>query len=257
MKIEEFNRSKEQEFLNSLVTDYKDVSPYSQIKKEIILSLIDSHITPGKECTALQLGCANGFETEQLAQRVKHLVVADGSSLFIERVKAANTYEHVEFIETLFEDLNDQSLDQRFDYIFCNYILEHVYDTHVILNNMRSLLKPEGIMFIVVPNAYALSRQLAQAMGLLTNLEDLTENDHKHGHRRVYDADRIIDDVTQCSFKVIHKHGLVLKILADFQLNKLLKDGFLTKDHILGLQKLATAENMHFADSIFLAIQPA
>ncbi|MFN8775875.1 MAG: class I SAM-dependent methyltransferase [Flavobacteriales bacterium] len=255
MSENQFNPAKEQEFLNSLVSDYKDVSPYSQLKKEIILSLIDSQTGNRSECHALQLGCANGYETEQLAQRVNRLVVADGSSVFIERVKAANTHSNVEFIETLFEDLHASAIDSRFDFIFCNYILEHVYDTDVILRNMHSLLKPDGIMFIVVPNAYALSRQLAQAMGLVINLDDLTENDHKHGHRRVYDAERITNDVERNGFKVVFKHGIVLKILADFQLNKLLHDGFLTREHILGLQKLASGDNMQFSDSIFLAVQ--
>ena len=248
-----FDAVEEKNFLNNLVVDYKDKSPYSEIKKDIIISLIDPYLSGDLESSGLQLGCANGYETEQLSQKLHSLVVLDGASDFVEKLSLSNTHPNVTFILSLFEEFSYSTYGKKFDYIFCNYILEHVYDTAVILSNLKSLLKPGGLLFIVVPNSLALSRQLALQMGLIKDLEELTENDHKHGHRRVYNKDSIIKDVTDAGFVVKSVKGLIFKILADFQLNQLLTSGFLTRSHIEGLQNLAENEtNAGFADSIFL-----
>jgi 2-polyprenyl-3-methyl-5-hydroxy-6-metoxy-1,4-benzoquinol methylase len=250
-----FDSKQEEIFLNSLVTDYKDISPYSQIKKEIILQLVDNFLIDAQNKQALQLGCANGYETKILAERFQSLLVVDGSTAFIQLTQAAKEYKNVKFKHSLFENLNSKTHSEKYDYIFCHYVLEHVFDPATILQNVRSLLKSDGILFVVVPNSQAFSRQLALQMGYINKLEDLTENDHKHGHRRVYNMASILSDVTSNGFKVHSIQGIVFKVLADFQLNKLLNDGFFNRDHIFAMQKLAQGENMHFSDSFFLAIK--
>jgi len=70
------------------------------------------------------------------------------------------------------------------------------------------------------------------------SLYQLTENDLNHGHRRVYDALTLGKSLTDNGFSVISKGGVILKPLADFQLDKLLDSGFLTRKHIDGLYDL-------------------
>jgi 2-polyprenyl-3-methyl-5-hydroxy-6-metoxy-1,4-benzoquinol methylase len=248
-----FDPEKEKTFLNGLVSDYKDVSPYSQVKKDVITRLLDSYITNGAQKSGLQYGCANGYETQQLASRLHDLTVVDGSTVFVDRLLAANTLSHTSFTCSLFEDFDFARNGRKYDYIFCSYIFEHVFDPQIVLANIRTLLKPSGLLFIVVPNYLALSRQIALKMGLLQRLEDLTENDHRHGHRRVYDRDSLSQEVTSAGLVVRDVKGVVLKILADFQLNKLLSDGFLKPEHIYALQQLAQEpEHVNLSDSLFL-----
>lgn len=254
-KIKLFNRIEELEFLDNLVSDYKDDSPYSKIKKNIILNLIKSNVDLDvKSKKALQLGCSNGYETEQLSKIFDNLYVADGSQKFINKVQSL--HRNVNFVHTLFEDINVSFSNEKFDFIFCHYILEHVFDSVLILEKLKSLLAPEGIIFIVVPNANALSRQLAQKMRLIENLTDLTKNDLNHGHRRVYTYESLVRDIEKSSLKINKINGVVFKILADFQLNELLRSGFLNEEHILGMQKLALIdENIHFSDSFFVVLK--
>jgi SAM-dependent methyltransferase len=42
--------------------------------------------------------------------------------------------------------------NERFDFIFCNHTLEHVDDVNQILDIMSQLIKPNGIIWIDVPN---------------------------------------------------------------------------------------------------------
>ncbi len=249
-----FDKEKEKSFLNSLVADYTDTHPYSEVKKKILVENMLRHIAPGTK--GLQFGCANGIETSFLAEAMDHLTVLDGSSIFIERLKKSQANQNIEYIETLFEDFNFDSVGQTYDFIACNYVLEHVFDDSQILRNIHSLMNEKSILCITVPNLNALSRQLALEMGLLKSLEGLTENDHKHGHRRTYSLDALVDKVHACGFEIIEKRGVVVKILADFQLNKLLREEVLSSNHILALDRMAQrTELISMSDSIFLALK--
>jgi 2-polyprenyl-3-methyl-5-hydroxy-6-metoxy-1,4-benzoquinol methylase len=257
-KLEIFDDIKELDFLNKLVKDYKDTAPYSKIKKEIILDLISNSLSKyPKRTKALQLGCSNGEETAALSKIFPQLTVVDGSSVFIDRVRNQNKNGSTQYIHALFEDL-DTKLNQKYDVVFCNYILEHVFDPNRILNSIANLLNPDGLLFAVVPNANALSRRLAKEMGLVKNLYDLTQNDLDHGHRRVYTKDRFKDELLHANFEIIEVKGVVFKILADFQLNELLKTDFLNKNHIRAMQELAAKEeNIQYSDSIYIVAKRA
>jgi hypothetical protein len=102
----------------------------------------------------------------------------------------------------------------------------------------RSVIKPDGLLMIVVPNARALSRQLALHMGLLKDLKELTPNDHNHGHRRVYDRVTLNHDIATAGFDVVAQGGIMLKILADFQMDRLIDNGMLQQQQIDGLYAL-------------------
>jgi 2-polyprenyl-3-methyl-5-hydroxy-6-metoxy-1,4-benzoquinol methylase len=254
-KTTNFNRNEELIFLDNLVPDYKDESPYSKIKKDIIINLVKSNLTDNiTDKLALQLGCSNGYETFQLSQLFKNFTVADGSIKFINKVKSLNP--SVNFIHTLFEEIDSSILNQKFDFIFCHYVLEHVFDSALILKKLKNLLSANGLIFIVVPNSYALSRQIALKMDLLKNLTDLTKNDITHGHRRVYSYNSLLNDISQAGLVVDKIQGIIFKILADFQLNELLNSGFLTEKHILALQELAQDKNnLEFSDSYFVILK--
>jgi len=250
-----FNAEKERDFLNSLVQDYTDSSPYSEIKKDIIVQRMIGRM-PNTSGSGLQFGCANGFETGLLAKHLNKLDVVDGSSTFIERLKGEEHASNIGFHLALFEDYDHKSTGRTYDYVSCNYILEHVFDTGSILHNIHGMMHEDSLLFVTVPNRMALSRRLALEMGLVASLSDLTENDHKHGHRRTYTLETLIEEVTAAGFHVAKASGIVFKILADFQLNKLLSTGFLTKEHVLGMQSLAQhKENIAYSDSIFLVLR--
>jgi 2-polyprenyl-3-methyl-5-hydroxy-6-metoxy-1,4-benzoquinol methylase len=247
-----FDPDNERTFLNSLVRDYRDVSPYSRIKKEIIHQLIQSYMKDASRKSGLQLGCSNGYETGILSSQLKHLDVVDGSSIFINQLKESNSYPNVRFIYSLFEEFQLQPGEKKYDFVFCNYILEHVFEVGSVLKMIGRVLDSDGIFFAVVPNANAFSRQLAMDMGLVKNLKDLTENDHRHGHRRVYDIETIRRDVSEAGFEILDSKGIIFKILADFQLNKMMEQNILTDAHIQSLFNLGL-RFPELTDSVFIA----
>lgn len=240
----------EKEFLNEVAPTYNAIlPPYSRIKKDIILSVIDTFLVDPHFKRAVQMGCSNGYETFELAKRFSELDVVDGSDILLEKLAKENTQKNIKFICSLFEDYEIENDFHQYDYVICNYVMEHVLDSKSVLRKIENLIKPDGLLFVVVPNANALSRRLALEMGILNSLEELTENDKIHGHRRVYTLESLSVDLVETGWKIIESRGIILKILADFQLNSLLANDFLKEEHIYGLQRLAV-DNEEFCDSI-------
>lgn len=239
----------ERHFLNSLVAEYKDQTPYSKAKKDVISDLVTTRVKNSAQKSVLQLGCSSGYETKLLSRLFNHIEVIDGSKKFIDKIKDQLKTNNVNFIYSLFEDFNYQP--DKYDYIFCSYVLEHVFDPVQVLEKVKTSLKPSGRIFVVVPNYSAFSRQLARELGLVKDLKALTSNDRVHGHRRVYGFQELENDIKKAGYKVTYKQGVVFKILADFQLNKMLEAGIIGEEHIHGLQKMASV-NMELCDSIFM-----
>ena len=219
-------------FLDRVYSTYTvDESSQTRVMRELVVRTFAPHIRGG---VALELGCSDGYMTEMLASRVDHLDVVDGSRSFLAEAEKRGL-PNVAYTYSLFEQFETST---KYDYVFASFIFEHVLDPQLVFAMIRRVLKPDGRLFLVVPNARALSRQLALHMGLIEDLKALTENDLVNGHRRVYDRVFLNREIRTAGFEPIVEGGLMLKILADFQLDRLIDDEFLQQPQIDGLYKL-------------------
>ncbi|MBA4150016.1 MAG: class I SAM-dependent methyltransferase [Verrucomicrobia bacterium] len=235
---------KEKAFLETVYHTYRtEISPQMRFMQQLTMRTFAPHVSGGE---ALEMGCSDGFMTEMISGLVDHLDVVDGSGKFVQQASARG-FSNVNFICSLFEEFVPS---KEYDHVFASYILEHVLDPIEVLQVARSSLKPGGLLFVIVPNARAFSRQMALHMGLLNNLKELTKNDHSHGHRRVYDRVSLNRDLQSAGFETISQGGLQFKILADFQLDQLISDGTLKNDHLEALYSLGM-EYPDFCGSIF------
>jgi SAM-dependent methyltransferase len=243
----------ETRFLKEVSITYRE-SLYHKVKRELIFKTFEpyvSKLTFGKPSkgVGLQLGCSSdGYETAMIAEISERVDVVEGCSSFIERQRGK--WKNVKFIHSLFENFKSETSNEKYDHVWCNYVLEHVVEVDLVLAMIKDVLKPEGLLFIVTPNYRALSRQLALEMNIIPGLKELTENDRNHGHRRVYDRKTLNDDLGKAGFSVIQQGGIIFKILADFQMDRLLEEGILGKEHIEGLYKLGL-QYPDFADSMY------
>jgi peptidoglycan/xylan/chitin deacetylase (PgdA/CDA1 family)/2-polyprenyl-3-methyl-5-hydroxy-6-metoxy-1,4-benzoquinol methylase len=101
---------------------WKYTSPYEQTKYEQTLSLLPS----GRIERALELACAEGHFTTQLAPRVESLVAADISQIALDRAaRRCASLENVRFVRV---DLTKEPLPGCFDLIVCSEVLYFVDD---------------------------------------------------------------------------------------------------------------------------------
>lgn len=223
----------ELDFLEGVTSTYvTSESSQDRAIKELAVRAFSPFLHVGQ--VALEMGCCDGFMTSLIAPRVASLDVVDGSPTWLERTRKRGL-SNARYFLSLFEDY---AADRRYDVVIATYVLEHVADPQKFLAKVRDLLKPGGLLLLVVPNARALSRQLARHMGLLPELTSLTANDINHGHRRVYDRVLLNRELESAGFQQVVQSGLMLKILADFQMDKLIDGDILSPTHIDGLYRL-------------------
>jgi SAM-dependent methyltransferase len=174
------------------------------------------YLRPG---SILELGPAEGVMTDILYPLFsENYTVVDGSSIFIDLIK--NRYPNIYAAETLFEEFEPKSwsFPPSFDNIILGHVLEHVVDPVEILKLCKNWLKENGLILSCVPNKNSIHRQAAVEMGLLSKLDDFSEKDKLHGHRRVFGLDSFIEVFEQTGFSICAKGGYYLKPLSDAQI---------------------------------------
>jgi len=225
--------SKEKQFLDKLTDTYvMSSTAQDRFMRELVVRTFEPFIN--SDSIGLELGCSDGYMTELLSKHLKSMDVADGSRKFLDMVESRNL-PNVKTIHALFEELGTE---KKYDCIFATYVLEHLLDVQAVLSVVKKLLKPNGMLFIVVPNARSLSRQLACQMGLLEGLKSLTPNDLNHGHKRVFDRTDLNRELDKTGLQQISQGGLLLKPLADFQMSKLMDLEILKEEQLEGLCRL-------------------
>lgn len=156
----------------------------------------------------LDLGCSSGSTSEGLVDSAAHLDLIDGSAHYIEIAKQRVRGPHVRYIHSLFEDYRP---DTVYDHIICSHVLEHVSDPVAILACAKNWLAPGGVLWAFVPNAQSVHRLLGVAMGVASSIYELSERDHRIGHRRVYDPQTLSRDITGAGMRHGDLGGIMLK----------------------------------------------
>ena len=166
----------------------------------------------------LELGLGHGYTAALFSERFSRHVVLDGSLAVIEQFKVGFPTCRAEVVHTYFEDFTST---ERFDVIVMGFVLEHVEDPLAVLQKYREFLKPDGQLFIAVPNAETLNKRVGLAAGLLDDLSRLSDGDRELGHLRLFTVESLQRLVSEAGYSVTHLEGIFLKPLTTKQLQQL------------------------------------
>jgi 2-polyprenyl-3-methyl-5-hydroxy-6-metoxy-1,4-benzoquinol methylase len=220
---------------------------FDTVLRDYMMQSFQPFLPQGK---ALELGCYKGDFTQRLAACYADLTVVEAADTLIAET-SARVGNKVHFIHSRFEDV---ALKPEYDAIFLMHTLEHLDDPVAVLRKVNQWLSPKGILFLVVPNANAPSRQIAVKMGLISHNAAVTEGEYDHGHRITYTLDTLERDAKSAGLKIQHRGGVFFKPFANFQFDKLMKTDIVTKDYLDGCYALG----MQYPDlcaSIYLMCQ--
>lgn len=217
------------EQLDNFAQAYTDAFPYSEENHVMLAAYgnrVASYIERQKVKTALSLGIgyvevADKILAKLISRLLNRYVVVDGSPRIIEgfrRSLGAHPPQGLEILEGYFETFK---CSERFEIIEAGFILEHVDDPTFVLNRMHQFLQPNGRIFIAVPNARSLHRELGHLAGFLKDMYTLSPSDLALGHKHYFDLEAISRVVTNAGFKVAKVEGLFLKPFSTQQLKKL------------------------------------
>lgn len=238
--------------LNALVNSYNIDNVYEQYKRLEFIGKLESYISL-KNSKIIEFGSATGQMTEILSKVAQTVVAVDGSRDFIEIArKRVGNANNVSFYESYFENFK---LDEKFDSLVMHHILEHIENPVCLLPNLKKFLNDNGVLVISVPNAHALSRQLAVKMGLLSSVYELTDNDKHHGHYRVYDWKMLENQIINSGYSIIGKHGLSFKLFSDKQNIEMLNAKIIGEEQIKGLWQMGD-QFPDFAGAMMIVAKP-
>ena len=160
----------------------------------------------------IELGCGKGVLTERLAQTCQKLIIVEGAEANIAFVSnKLNRHSNLEFRQSLWQDF-DYAGDDISDIVFFMG-LEHLDHKNAlsVLRQVKSFLKPDGRLHVVVPNARSLHRRIACCMNLIKDVHELSDRDRLLGHTRVYDKEMLLNELKECGFDILHWEGIFLK----------------------------------------------
>jgi len=213
------------EDLNAVASEYGP-NAATEIENDLVLHWYPRRIISrfGYAESLLELGLGHGFTTELFAASCSRHVIVDGASTVIDQFHRRHPQFAGEIVLDYFETFDPGA---TFDIIVMGFVLEHVDDPEAILRRYRRFLKPNGKMYVAVPNAKSLNRRLGLELGLIDDIYDLNANDHALGHKRQYCRETLRSVLHNTGYRVTHEEGIylkplplsVLKGLSDFRAN--------------------------------------
>ena len=123
------------------------------IRIDMVKELIQGYEIKGKRI--LDVGCGAGDLSLMLTQQGAEVI---GVELDAQKVASANktakqwNFDRARFIAGDVMKLQQMGLGQ-FDMIFCLALLEHINDDSGLISQMKSMLRPNGLFIMEVPNA--------------------------------------------------------------------------------------------------------
>lgn len=197
--------------------------------------------------TPLELGAYMGDMTAQLLEYYEKVDVIEGSALLADELRS-RFGDEVSVEVSLFETAQPT---HKYSDVFLIHTLEHLDDPVDSLARIATWLGPNGLLFVAVPNADALSRQIAVSMGLIASNNAVTEGEFDHGHRRTYSMDTLLNDVRQAGLQPLDFGGVIVKGLANYQFDLALEAGIVSPEYVRACDELARVYP-HFSSSIFV-----
>jgi 2-polyprenyl-3-methyl-5-hydroxy-6-metoxy-1,4-benzoquinol methylase len=215
------------EDLNAYQAAYTEQFPYHWDEELLLTAYAQKIVDQLRDRKSLRL-LSLGIGGQRVSRTIREQLdlaeyhILEGSMDIIKRYQATTPPSSTVTIHhTWFENAH---FDQAFDAIEMGFVLEHVDDPGLILRRFRDFLKPDGLLFVSVPNARSLHRLLGHAGGFLQDVYALSQYDLELGHKRYFDSESIAQLVEASGYAVLDKVGLVLKPLTTSQLQQLSLD---------------------------------
>lgn len=163
----------------------------------------------------LDVGCGNGRQvTFPLGLEGYSVVGVDSHEPTIALARSENNFKNVEFIAGEIKDLAHKlGHAGKFDVIVLSDILEHLSHPENLLNEVRSILNPHGIILVSIPNGYGpfeIENFILRKLGILKlgrflkrkNGGGLQTLNHESGHVQFFTQNSFEKLVSKAGFKI-------------------------------------------------------
>ena len=100
----------------------------------------------------LDIACGEGYGCNLLSQYASHVTGVEIDKITIEKARIKYRSPNISFLQGSIENIPCNS--SGFDVVICFETLEHTVDHEKALNEIKRVLKPEGVLVISTPDKY-------------------------------------------------------------------------------------------------------
>ncbi len=113
-----------------------------------------------KKSNVLDVGCAYGgfaIETARLGATSYGIdIIGKNHRLAVENAKNLNLNVEFKLLDATHQEIRTEFRDIKFDVIILNDVLEHVYNTTTLLENLSAIAAPNCMLYFAIPNGTAI-----------------------------------------------------------------------------------------------------
>lgn len=244
-----------------MTAEPRDLSDYAQayadspfeatqarVRKGRLLDLLERE----KPRRVLEVGC--GLDT--LANhwdRAEHFTIVEPAAAFAEAARRATQGRAgVQVIEATLEEAQ---LSGEHDLVLVSGLLHEVTDCGPLLDAAREACAADGLLHANVPNAFSFHRLLALEMGLIDQLETISDRQRTLQQSRVFSLDSLSALLAAHGLAEVERGSYFVKPFTHGQMAKLQEAGILSEQMIQGLDRM-TAWLPEFGSEIFVNARP-
>ena len=170
-----------------------------RVKYSYGLKLIEEFNGPTKG-KLLDFGCGAGVFLEVASSLGwKECIGIDANSRYQDQYKSE---PGIQFINSSFDKIDKSTLGGSYDCISLWNVLEHLYHPNEMVQEFKSMLKPEGLIFIMVPNAKSFATRIIREKSATFNWKHVS-------HFCSQSLERLM---TQNGFKQVHLETAISEI---------------------------------------------
>ena len=208
---------------------------FDSVVREKFLKRVEHFWSPGSTC--LEIGSHDGSMTQQLLNYFDEVEVIEPSREMADTVAMSYGVTVHNFT------LEAMPTYKGFKHIFLVHVLEHLEDPVGSLSKLNSAMDEDAKLYILVPNAFALSRVIAREMGLIDNEKDVMPGEAAQGHRITFDLPTLREHIKASGLSSLEEGGIMLKPLSNFQMDNAISGGIITEEYLTALDELSKKDS--------------
>jgi SAM-dependent methyltransferase len=217
--------------------DYNDLpfEPYQEIfrRRNLIRSLsgIDAELI-------LEIGCGREslFSEYEPPQRA---IVVEPISELLRQAKSGVSNPKVEFFGGLLSDFASSEKREMVDVAIASSILHEMKNPQLFLSDCMSVLRPGGLLIVIVTNINSIHRILGVAAGLQKNINSPTSTEKLMQQLKgAYSSETLSDELRIAGFKVESCNSIFPKILPHALMQKALDESLINFEFLEKMDSL-------------------
>ncbi|MBW2971359.1 class I SAM-dependent methyltransferase [Candidatus Woesearchaeota archaeon] len=176
-------------------SEYKSYS-LDKIYTQKVIQLLKK-IKHKHQMRVLDIGCADGSFALHLQEMGFNVFGIDISSEAIRKAKQKGVDAMVHDVSERFPFKSDS-----FDIVVCMEVIEHIYDTDFLINELNRIMKQRGLLILTTPNLASLSNRIRLLFGKHPHLSEYRLGNENSGHIRNYTKRALVMQLKEYGFKI-------------------------------------------------------